>query len=139
MVPIVISKFQSHWGDQNEHFWENKLYHVHQGEPSQFKPSYTSSTSHPRLFPNSRSFPSETVGGGEHPAFTEHGSATPVNRFAAVAQGHHPGEVPYSIHRLSAYDPWRLHVGEATGRGRGLRRDVVGAALQDRAKNMVSA
>ena len=25
---IVISKFQSHLRDQNEHFWENKLYHV---------------------------------------------------------------------------------------------------------------
>ena len=78
------------------------------------------------------------MGGGEHPAFTEHGSTTLVNRFAAVAQGHHPGEVPHSIHWLSTYNPRRLDVGEATGRGRGLRRDVIGAALQDRPKNMVS-
>ena len=32
LVPIVISKFQSHWGDQNEYFGENKLYHVNQRE-----------------------------------------------------------------------------------------------------------
>ena len=27
---IVLSKFQSHWGDQSEYFWENKLFHVNQ-------------------------------------------------------------------------------------------------------------
>ena len=31
---IAISKFQSHWGDENQHFWENKLYHVNQRENS---------------------------------------------------------------------------------------------------------
>ena len=78
------------------------------------------------------------MGSGEHPALTEHGSATLVNRFASVAQGRHPREVAHSLHWLTAYDPGRLDVRQATGGGRGLWRDVVRAALQDREKNMVS-
>ena len=28
----LFPKFESHWADQKEHFWENKLYHVDQRE-----------------------------------------------------------------------------------------------------------